>query len=391
MQAIRVGSLFLISFLLCACTRGVAAPTSWLPSPTAPPEIPPSATPTAEIGKVPTEVAFEADASDPGGQGETAQNAINPLTGEVVDDASLLLRRPMLIKVSNFPRNNRPQWGLSHADIVFEHYAEGGLTRFSALFYGQDAAIVGPIRSARFIDIELVNMYGAVFAYGSADLRVRERIAESAFIDWTVTEYPARCPPMCRFDPVNYNHLITSTIDLQTYILSQGVDNTHPDLSGLVFSAEAPGSGEPGEVLEIRYSDGNFHRWEYADELGVYLRSQETGADDEEVAPLTDALDGEKIGTENVIVVIVPHTFLSGTSGLVEIHLDGVGRALAFRDGNVSEVVWQRDSGGGLRFTAHAGEPYALKPGSTWIEFVSTSSEIHGTEAGAWAIRFHIP
>ena len=57
----------------------------------------------------------------------------------------------------------------------------------------------------------------------------------------------------------------------------------------------------------------------------------------------------------------------------------------------VKEVVWQRDSGGGLRFTAPAGEPYALKPGSPWIEFVSTSSEIHGTEAGAWAIRFHIP
>ncbi|HUS85572.1 MAG TPA: DUF3048 domain-containing protein [Anaerolineales bacterium] len=340
---------------------------------------------------MPTEVTLEADASDPGGQGEGAQNAINPLTGEVVDDALLLQRRPMLIKVSNFPRNNRPQWGLSRADIVFEHYAEGGLTRFSALFYGQDAEIVGPIRSARFIDIALVNMYAAVFAYGSADFRVRERIAESAFADRTVTEYPARCPPMCRFDPVNYNHLITSTIDVQTYILSRGVDNTPPDLSGLVFSSEAPGKDEAGEALEIRYADSNFHRWEYAAERGAYLRSQESGADDEEVVPLTDALDGEQIGAENVIVVIVAHTFLSGTSGLVEIHLDGAGRALAFRDGYVYEVEWQRDLSGGLRFSERDGEPYTLKPGSTWIEFVSTSSAIHGTEAGEWGIRFHIP
>ena len=297
----------------------------------------------------------------------------------------------MLIKVSNFPRNNRPQWGLSRADIVFEHYAEGGLTRFSALFYGQDAEIVGPIRSARFIDIALVNMYAAVFAYGSADFRVRERIAESAFADRTVTEYPARCPPMCRFDPVNYNHLITSTIDVQTYILSRGVDNTPPDLSGLVFSSEAPGKDKAGEALEIRYADSNFHRWEYDAERGAYLRSQESGADDEEVVPLTDALDGEQIGAENVIVVIVAHTFLSGTSGLVEIHLDGAGRALAFRDGYVYEVDWQRDLSGGLRFSERDGEPYTLKPGSTWIEFVSTSSAIHGTEAGEWGIRFHIP
>ncbi len=391
MQTIRAGSFFLISFLLCACTNGLAAPTSGQPSPTAPAGIPHSATPTEVNTIVQTEAATEAWVSDPGGQGEVALKAINPLTGEDVDDASLLQRRPMLIKVSNFPRNNRPQWGLSRADIVFEHYAEGGLTRFSALFYGQDATIVGPIRSARFIDIELVNMYAAIFAYGSADFRVRKRIAESAFADRAVTEYPALCPPMCRLDPVNYNHLITSTIDLQAYALSQGVDNTPPDLSGLVFTDEAPGSDEPGKVLDIRYADINFHSWEYTDEQGVYLRSQETGADDEEVVPLVDALDGEQIGSENVIVVIVPHTFFSGATSLVEIHLNGVGRALAFRDGHVYEVEWQRDPGRGLRFTIPAGEPYALKPGSTWIEFVNTSSEIHGTEPGEWGIRFHIP
>ncbi|MCJ7824525.1 MAG: DUF3048 domain-containing protein [Anaerolineales bacterium] len=391
MHAIRVGSQFLFSILLCACTSSLAPSTSEQPSATVSSIIPPSAASTALIDQLPKGAAPEAGATEPGGQGEGAQNAINPLTGEVVDDALLLQRRPMLIKVSNFPRNNRPQWGLSRADIVFEHYAEGGLTRFSALFYGQDAEIVGPIRSARFIDIALVNMYAAVFTYGSADFRVRERIAESAFADRTVTEYPARCPPMCRFDPVNYNHLITSTIDVQTYILSRGVDNTPPDLSGLVFSSEAPGKDEAGEALEIRYADSNFHRWEYAAERGAYLRSQESGADDEEVVPLTDALDGEQIGAENVIVVIVAHTFLSGTSGLVEIHLDGAGRALAFRDGYVYEVDWQRDLSGGLRFSERDGEPYTLKPGSTWIEFVSTSSAIHGTEAGEWGIRFHIP
>ena len=392
MQAIRAGSLFLISIFLCACASRLAGSTSGKLSPSAAADTLPLATPTMVQTIVPVEAVTEAGVYDPGGQGETALKAINPLTGEVVDDASLLQRRPMLIKVSNFPRNNRPQWGLSRADIVFEHYAEGGLTRFSALFYGQDATIVSPIRSARFIDIELVNMYGAVFAYGSADFRVRERIAESAFAERAVTEYPARCPPMCRFDPVNYNHLITSTIDLQAYILSQGVDNTPPDLSGLVFSNDAPGDGgEPGTVLEIRYADLNFHRWEYADERGVYLRSQETGADDEEVVPLADALDGEQIGAENVIIVIVSHTFLSGMSGLVEIHLYGAGRAIAFRDGTAHEVEWHRGPGGGLLFTMPSGEPYPLKPGSTWIEFVNTSSEIHTTDAGEWGIRFHIP
>ena len=391
MQATTVKCLFLISIFLCACTSTSTPPTSTFPPPDTSHETPSSALPTALSDSPSTAAASEAVAMDPEGPGEAAQGAINPLTGEIVSDPSLLKRRPMLIKVSNFPRNNRPQWGLSRADIVFEHYAEGGLTRFSALFYGQDAAIVGPIRSARFIDIELVDMYGAIFAYGSADFRIRKAIADSAFADRAVTEYPARCPPMCRFDPVNYNHLITSTFDLQNYILSQGVDNTPPDLGGLVFGVESPGRGEHGGMLEIRYSDGNFHRWEYAEAEGSYLRSQETGAVEEEVIPLTDALDGEQIGAENIIIVIAPHSFLSGASGLVEIHLNVAGRAWAFRDGYGSEVEWQRDSSGVLRFVEQNGEPYVLKPGSTWIEIVSTSTEIQTLDNGEWRLRFHIP
>ena len=63
---------------------------------------------------------------------------INPLTG-LSTDPTFLDRRPILVKVSNLPRDVRPQSGLSRADIVYEYYTEEGTTRFIAIYYSQDA------------------------------------------------------------------------------------------------------------------------------------------------------------------------------------------------------------------------------------------------------------
>ena len=61
----------------------------------------------------------------------------------------LLDRKPVIIKISNYPHGVRPQWGLSLADHAFEYYLEDGLTRFAGVFYGNDASQAGPIRSGR--------------------------------------------------------------------------------------------------------------------------------------------------------------------------------------------------------------------------------------------------
>ncbi|HJO33316.1 MAG TPA: DUF3048 domain-containing protein, partial [Anaerolineales bacterium] len=95
---------------------------------------------------------------------------VNPLSGLPVADAAVLQRRPLAIKVSNFPRSVRPQSGLATADMVWEHYAEGGTTRFTAVFYSRDAGRVGSIRSARLIDTTLTEAFaGALVASGMSD------------------------------------------------------------------------------------------------------------------------------------------------------------------------------------------------------------------------------
>ena len=139
---------------------------------------------------------------------------IDPLTGLKVDNPSLLDRRPMIVKVANLPRDYRPQWGLSKADQVFEYYIEEGTTRFAAVFLGQDASMVAPIRSGRLFDNHLISMYKANFAFGSADYRVRNLLYNEPYADRLVVE--SYCPPMCRYLPDSLNYLMTNTADLTT-------------------------------------------------------------------------------------------------------------------------------------------------------------------------------
>ena len=65
----------------------------------------------------------------------------------------------MAVKIDNYPAG-RPQSGLDKADIVFEEPVEGGITRYAAVFQCQDAALVGPVRSARNIDIGILGQLG---------------------------------------------------------------------------------------------------------------------------------------------------------------------------------------------------------------------------------------
>ena len=317
---------------------------------------------------------------------------VNSLTGLEVASYEKLERRPLLIKVSNFPRGNRPQWGLSLADLVFEHYTEAGSTRFSALFFGSDAERVGPIRSARFFDVELIRMYNAIFAFGSADSRVRARIYGSEWATLAVSEFPAGCPPMCRFDPANYNHLVARTADLQAYSEGLGVSNDRPPLEGMAFDYQVPQGGEPGLKLDLRYSLAAFNQWTYDPESGLYFRAQETGADQFEVAPLEDALTGQRIAAANVIVIFVLHEYYLVSPEMIDIRIYGRGPALVFRDGQVFSVAWVRDGlYNVLTFETDDGQPFPMKPGNSWIAVVGSTSGIEVPEADAWTVRFSIP
>ncbi len=122
----------------------------------------------------------------------------------------------MVIKITNFPRGVRPQWGLNLADHVYEYYIGDGLTRFIGIFYGQDAERVGPVRSARMFDEHIMRMYNGIFVFGYADDRVLESFMTPELSSYLIFETKTNCPPICRLDhhDMAYNNLFADTSQL---------------------------------------------------------------------------------------------------------------------------------------------------------------------------------
>jgi hypothetical protein len=328
---------------------------------------------------------------------------IDPLTGLAVSDPDLLERRPIAIKVNIVPRSsNRPPWGLSKADIVYDYYHNDGYSRFHGIFYGNDAEMVGPIRSGRLLDYELVHMYQSIFAYGSADILINQRLLNSDFYDRIVLEgYASPCPPtdvapLCRYEPTTNNFLLGGTAELSTYVTSRGVENGRQNLDGMTFNPQVPTGGLPGNQVFVRYSGDNYTRWDYNPSTGQYLRYQDNVYDTgqgENYAPLTDRLNDQQINASNVVVLLVRHEFYQQPPNeIIEILLSGSGTAYAFRDGQVYQVQWNRPSTNSvLTLTNPDGTTFPFKPGSTWFQVVGVSTVANQQSEDSWRFKFLFP
>jgi hypothetical protein len=318
---------------------------------------------------------------------------INPLTGLGTDPA-LLDRRPLLVKVSNLPREVRPQSGLSRADIVYEYYTEEGTTRFIAIYYGQDAEQVGSIRSARFFDEHIIRMYRGFFVFGSGDERVRERLYNSDFADRLIVEWQVDCPALCRPDPVT-NYLMADTVALHEYVRSQGLSDEKQDLEGTRFLMQPPDGGQPAERIYAWYSAVIYNRWDYDPPSGRYYRYVDVentlNGEPEVYKPLRDALGDVPISADNVVILLMPHTFYSVSPEMVEMQFYGSGPAFAFRDGQVYEIEWVRKNESGLySLSTKDKTDFPLKPGTTWFEVMGVSTTITQSE-DAWRFEMRFP
>jgi hypothetical protein len=357
-------------------------------------------TPTATETLVPTETSTPA----PVVYGpDNFPTDVNPLTGLKVSDVSLLERRPIAVKINIVPRtSNRPPWGLSFADIVYDYYHNAGYSRFHAIFLGQDATEIGPIRSGRLLDHELVRMYQSIFAYGSADQKINQRILNSEYADRVLLEgATSTCPPtaqipMCRYNPSTTDTLISGTKEITEYMRNKGVDSSRQNLNGMTFSEPVPAGGKPVSQMYIWYSSDDYMRWDYDAVSGKYLRFQDNVWDQgqgEEYAPLTDRLNDEQITSANVVVVYVRHEYYQRPPNeIVEILLSGSGPAYAFRDGQAYEVVWNRPTiNSVLYLTTPDGQPFTMKPGNTWFQVIGVTSVLEEKAEDIWRFKFIFP
>ncbi|MFN3928840.1 MAG: DUF3048 domain-containing protein [Thermoflexus sp.] len=359
-------------WLIAACAPRPTPEGPRSPTPTMPPPLVVNervSTPTLAPSPTPTPHPADSMAEFP--------PDVNPLTGLRVPDPSVLHRRPLAIKISNYPPVVRPQSGVDLADIVFEHYAEGGVTRFTAIYLSQDAEPVGSIRSARLIDLEIPAMFKAILAYSGASAGVNARIRASDFIERALSpDFGVGAPVFWRIprEGVALEHtLFTSTRRLWEEATRRGI-NGRQDLRGMVFAEQLPVGGQPASTLIIPYRVEPV-TWRYDPGSGRWLRWTAG-------QPHMDALTGRQLSAANVVVVYAHHQptdIVEDRLGnlSIEIQIWGSGRVQVFRDGRMFEGQWQRfrreDM---LRFVDANGKPIPLKPGNTWFQMAPLDMQI---------------
>lgn len=225
---------------------------------------------------------------------------VNPLTGLSVPDPAVLNRRPLIVKISNAPPLVRPQAGLSLADLVYEHYTEGGLTRFSAIFYSETPERVGSIRSARLIDYELTEMYKGLLAFSGASGGVEQRLNESEFRDRLYKGVAYGLPYYWRDETIEVPHnLFSNGAALWQLASTQGY-GVRPLLRGMAFLPTIPPNPTGSGVrADVRYRATRVI-WTYDPISGRYGRVADG-------KPHFDALTDRLITAANVVIIYAGH------------------------------------------------------------------------------------
>jgi len=323
---------------------------------------------------------------------------INPLTGLPVPNPDLLNRRPVAIKTVNYPRSMRPnQSGLSLADVVYEHYIEDGISRYVAIFYGNEPNRAGPVRSGRFFDEHLMRMYNSYLVFANADDRVEDYLISTDLLPFLIVPRPDNCPPVCRDTTIpGFNNVFTDVAGVHAWLAKAGKDDTRPPLRMGYFSkAILPWMGQDATRIYTRFSGYAYNFWEYDTNTGKWLRWQDTadslGGAPETYAPLFDDLTGERVTADNVVVLLVKHFAYNKDDQVYDIQIVGEGIAYLFRDGKVYNVKWVRDKvDQPIVITDPAGNLMALKPGNTFYEVLTDLTEV-SQDGTNFRFRFVLP
>ena len=298
-----------------------------------------------------------------------------PLTGTRAPGNVVPQRAPIAMKVDNYslgpvPAEARPQSGLDYADIIFEEQVEGAITRYAAVFQCHNApGLVGPIRSARWTDIQMLSELGhPIFVHVGGIQPVLSLITSSALVNLDLgLNGSLESNPAGRYAPYD------------TYTTTQAVwahekQLTTPPSPVFTYSTKVP-NGQAVTQIHLDWSDTSDIYWRWDVATGTWLRYYNVGSPSAAVIKPDVLSDGVQNQAQNVIVQDVNITYgpwveNSGGGLEVESHIIGnSGKAYVFRNGTMITGTWVSGSASSpTKFLDSAGKVIALEPGRTWVE-----------------------
>jgi len=287
-----------------------------------------------------------------------------PLTGEVVPLGSLATSS-LAAKIDNHLAA-RPQVGLERSDIVFEELVEGGLTRYVAVWQSDVPDEIGPVRSIRPMDPDIVSAFGGIIAYSGGQQRFVALMQQT--------------------NVYNAIHGQASTVDTfyrtktkksphNVLVLASTIVGQHPEIpapqqqfafAADVASATATKDGAPTSLVNLRFSNATAPSWTWDATNGNYLRAQLGVADMDS--------NGAQLTAANVIALRVGVTV---SQNVPKTELIGSGEAWISSGGSTIHATWSKDAAtSAIRLVDDQGVTVRLAPGNSWIELIPTAGSV---------------
>ncbi len=303
---------------------------------------------------------------------------------------------PIGVMIENH-QNSRPQSGLSFADVVYEAVAEGGITRFLAVFYCQDAGQLGPIRSARTYFLDFISEYGSYPLYahvgGANQPGPADALGQIDNYGWTsyndINQFSVGFPTFWRdYDrlghPADTEHTMYSAMDkLLGFAGKRGITNVD-DKTGkkwdtnfipYTFKDDAALAKRPlSQIIHVEPWKGYGQYavdWAYDRTTNLYKRSHAG-------APHIDRNTNKQLTSKNIVLLSMVES--NANDGYEDnAHLlyrtKGTGKATIFMDGVKTAGTWSKASRTArMQVYDSTGAPIKFDRGTIWFDILPTDA-----------------
>jgi hypothetical protein len=306
-----------------------------------------------------------------------------PMTEEEWNARKDLL--PIAVMLDNTP-NSIPHSGIGNADVVYEAFVEGGITRLMAVFWSKEAEKLEPIRSARTPFVIWVDELGALYGHAGAADTDNEADAVGQIFEWGILDLNAFTPGPSsayyrdseRFAPYNLATSTTALREAAGRLNFAGPPRTEPwkfkaDGDG---TSSAPAAGGIQVNFQPRGAAWQTIQWRWDDASQSYLRFQFGG-------PFIDGETKEQVKAKNVVVMRVPWRVVDASAHVL-LEQFGTGEATVYLDGKAIAGTWKKDDRKGrTRFYDASGAEIAFNRGPIWVEVVGPDSPVTTTPTAA--------
>ncbi|MFA6588219.1 MAG: DUF3048 domain-containing protein [Patescibacteria group bacterium] len=279
---------------------------------------------------------------------------------------------PFGVMIENTPEA-RPQAGLGLASVVYETLAEGGVTRFLAIFpQSVNPKLLGPIRSSRPYYVDWAREYSAIYIHAGGSRDAFEEIGRLGVRSFDALT--RKGSPYAFRNCSGVHCLFTNKGKLNSLVTKNKLNSTPAKSTGWIFKSdvEKKQRGKNGKKLTIDFN-GRTYRvdWAYDQKTNRYKRSN--GG-----VVAKDRNTGKQITAANVVVMRVPKEKVLDRKLRISLKLTGKGNATLYRDGNAIEVQWRKSSASARTkfYSKKTGQEIEFNRGTTWVEVVPGARKV---------------